>query len=156
MWFEKLLRFQGYSCDWKLVIVKREISHWQGNGRKMTSHSNFKLKFFKRFWDVITGFMFQVGVIWEAWFPGVIIQLKVDYLKRSNITLAGQRRKNDVTEQIQINDFWKGFGRKLDIFCSDLVWFEKSKIGDHKRRSIILAWEQQKDKVTKQLQTNIF
>ena len=65
--------------------------------------------------------------------------------------MAGQPRKNDVTEQIQIKHFWKGFGRKLDIFCSNLVWFEKSKNGHHKRRSIIFAWEQRKYKVTKQL-----
>ena len=50
--------------------------------------------------------MFQVCVIWEDWFPGVIIQLKDDHLKSRNIALAGQQQKSVVKKQTQIKNFF--------------------------------------------------
>ena len=73
---------------------------WPGNDRKMTSHSIFKLSFFERSLDLVRGFLFQSGVIWDVWPPGVIIWLKMWHLK-----LAGKRLKNDVTQQIKSKIF---------------------------------------------------
>ena len=39
------------------------MSDWPGNDRKMTSHSNFKLRFSERPLDEVRGFLFQFVVI---------------------------------------------------------------------------------------------
>ena len=36
--------------------MNQRMSDWPGNDGKMTSHSNFKLKFSKRSWVLIRGF----------------------------------------------------------------------------------------------------
>ena len=45
----------GYSTNCKLTIVKHVLTNWLGNGEKMTSQSNWKLRFPKSSWDVFTG-----------------------------------------------------------------------------------------------------
>ena len=60
-----------------MAIVKQGMSDWPDNDRKMTSHSNFKLKFSEKFSDVGRGFFVQFVLIWEVWLPGVIIYLKI-------------------------------------------------------------------------------
>ena len=45
-----------------LIIVKPGIPDWQGNYGKMISNSNFKLKFSKRSWDIVSGFLLEFGV----------------------------------------------------------------------------------------------
>ena len=40
---------------------------WPGNNVKIRSHSNFKLKFSKKSWDVLVGFLLKFGLIWEVW-----------------------------------------------------------------------------------------
>ena len=72
VWIEKF-GFHWYSSDRKLTIKKQTISDLPDNDRKMTSYSNFKLRFSERSLDVIRGFLFQFGVIWKVWLPGVII-----------------------------------------------------------------------------------
>ena len=54
--------FHGYSSDLKLDIVKLGMSVWPENDRKMTSHSNFKLRFSEKPLDVVRRFLFQFGV----------------------------------------------------------------------------------------------
>ena len=110
-----------YLCDWKLAIVKHEISHWQSNGRKMMSHSNFKLKCFKRFWDEIRGFMFQVGVIWEAWFPGVIIQLKVTTLKERISHWPDNHEKTMSQSKFKLSISERALGESQTFFVP--IWF---------------------------------
>ena len=39
------------------------MSDWLGNDRKMTSHNNFKLRFSKRSFDLVTGFWYEFYVI---------------------------------------------------------------------------------------------
>ena len=77
MWYEKL-GFHGYSSNWKLAIVKQVMSDWPGNDRKMTLHSHFKIRNFKNFLNVTRGFY---------------------------SSLAGQRQKNDATQQLQTKKF---------------------------------------------------
>ena len=55
MWFEKF-GFHGHSSYWKLDTVKQEMSNWPENDRKMTSNSNFKMKFSQRSLDSVKGF----------------------------------------------------------------------------------------------------
>lgn len=86
MRFEKL-GFHGYSSDYKLDIIRQ----------RMSPHINFKLTNFKRFLDVVRGFFFKFGVIWEGKLPRVIIELKIGHLKRRMVVLAGLRWRNDVT-----------------------------------------------------------
>ena len=54
------------------------MSDWPGNDRKMTLHSNFKIRNFKNFLNVARGFY---------------------------SSLAGQRQKNNVTQQLQTKKF---------------------------------------------------
>ena len=73
-----LMRFDnfgphGYSSDCKLNIVKQGMWDWSVNDVKMTSHNNFKLRFSGRSLHLVTGFLFQFGVISEIWLPVVII-----------------------------------------------------------------------------------
>ena len=56
-----------------MAIVKQEMSDWPGSNGKMTSHSNLKLRLSEASLDVVRGFLFQFGVIWEVWLPGAII-----------------------------------------------------------------------------------
>ena len=96
MRFEKL-GFHGYSSDYKLDIIRQRMSDLLGNDRKMAPHINFKLTNFKRFLDVVRGFFFKFGVIWEGKLPRVIIELKIGHLKRRMVVLAGLGWRNDVT-----------------------------------------------------------
>ena len=59
--------FHGYSSHWKLDIVKQGMSDWPGNDRKMTSHNSFKLRFYERSLNIVRGFLFWFGLIWEVW-----------------------------------------------------------------------------------------
>ena len=36
---------------------------WLSNHEKITSQSNFKLRFSRKFWDVVRGFLLEPGVI---------------------------------------------------------------------------------------------
>ena len=63
-----------------MAIVKQSLLDCPGNDEKMTSHSNFNLKFSKRLLVVVRSFsfrtfsfLFQFGVIWEVSWSGVII-----------------------------------------------------------------------------------
>ena len=78
------LRSLSASSDlrwWKMTVIKQGMSNWPGNGRKVTSHNNFKLRFSERSLDVVRGFLFQFGLIWKVWLPEVIIYLKIGILK---------------------------------------------------------------------------
>ena len=39
-----------------MAIVKQEMLDWLGNDGKITSQSNFKIKFSKGYLDIVTGF----------------------------------------------------------------------------------------------------
>ena len=56
-----------------MAIVKQSLLDCPGNDEKMTSDSNFNLKFSKRLLVVVRSFLFQFGVIWEVSWSGVII-----------------------------------------------------------------------------------
>ena len=80
------------------------MSSWQGNDRQMAPNSDFKLKFSERPLRVAGVFLFQFGVVWEVWLPGVTyLKLKIGNLKTRSVALTGQRQKNDVRQQPQIN-----------------------------------------------------
>ena len=49
------------------------MPNWPGKNGKMTSHSNFKLRFSKKPLDLVGGFSFEFGVIGEVGLPVVII-----------------------------------------------------------------------------------
>ena len=49
------------------------MSDWPDNVGKITSHSNFKLRYSERSVDVVRAFMFQFDVMSKVWLPGVII-----------------------------------------------------------------------------------
>ena len=74
-----------------LIIVKPGIPDWQGNYGKMISNSNFKLKFSKRSWDIVSGFLLEFGVILQVWPPGVLNKFKFSHSKTRNVELASQR-----------------------------------------------------------------
>ena len=50
--------FHGYLSDWKMAIIEQGMSDWLGNDGKMTSHSNLKVRAFKRSWGVDGGYLF--------------------------------------------------------------------------------------------------
>ena len=55
---------------------------------------------------MVRGFWFEFGMIWEvAWVPRVLVWLKIGHCKTWNIVLAGQREKDDVTQQLQTKIF---------------------------------------------------
>ena len=56
-------RLHGKSSHEKSDIVKQEMSDLPGNNGKMTSHSNFTLRFSRRPLDLVEGFLFQFGLI---------------------------------------------------------------------------------------------
>ena len=115
---------------WSGVIIYLEIGHLKsrnvalaGNDRKNDVQNNFKLRFSKRSLDLVKGFLFQFGVIWEVWLPVVIIQVKNGHCKTRNIRLAGQRQKNDVTQQIQTKIFYEIFGSSRGfLFQFGVIW----------------------------------
>ena len=39
------------------------MSHWPSNDGKLTSHGNFKLRFFKNSFDLVKGFHFEFDVV---------------------------------------------------------------------------------------------
>ena len=49
------------------------MPNWPGDNKKITSHSNFKLRFSKKLLDLVRGLLFEFGVIEEVWLPVVII-----------------------------------------------------------------------------------
>ena len=84
-----------------MAILKERAFHWPGTDGKMTSHSNFKVRFSESSLDLVTGLLFQFGAIREVWFPLVLLWLKIGHCKETNVRFAGQRRKNDVTQQLE-------------------------------------------------------
>ena len=66
IWFEKF-GFHGYWFNLKVHIIKQGVSDSPGNDRKMTPHSNFKVRFFEKPLDVVGGLLFQFGVLWKVW-----------------------------------------------------------------------------------------
>ena len=46
-----------------MAIVKQGMPDWQGNDGKMTSHSNFKIRFSERSLDLVRGFYYEFDVI---------------------------------------------------------------------------------------------
>ena len=42
----------------KLSIVKKRISDWPSNNRKIKSYNDFKVSFLKRLYDIFRGFSF--------------------------------------------------------------------------------------------------
>ena len=93
----------------KMVIVKQGMSDWLGSDGKMTSRNNFKLGFSKRSFDLIKGFYFKFDVIWEVWLPWTLIRFKIGHCNARNVRLAGQRQKNDITQQLQTKMFQSSF-----------------------------------------------
>ena len=65
-----------------------------GNTGKMTSSSNFKVRFSESFLDPVRGFQLKFDVIWEVRLPWVLICPKIRHCKAMNIGLTAQRRKN--------------------------------------------------------------
>ena len=55
----------------------------------------------------LVAFFSESGVIWKDLLPEVIILLKIGDLKRRSVPLAGQQRKNEVSQQLQTKTFWK-------------------------------------------------
>ena len=104
--------FHEQSSHWKLDIVKEGMSDWKGNDEKITSHSNFKLKFSKKPLDLTADFLFQFGLIWEICFAWVLLWLKIGHCKARNVKLTGQWRRNDVMKWLQTKIFWKVFGSR--------------------------------------------
>ena len=138
MWY-KNSDFHGFPSDWKLDIVKEGIWDLPSNNRKMTSHSNFKVKFSERPLDLVRGSSFQFYVISEVWLPWVLIWLKIGHCKARNVKLAGQRRKNGVTQHLQSKIFWKVFESSYRCFIS--IWFSLRSlafIGTHLIENLIL------------------
>ena len=132
------------------------MPNWPDNDRKMTSHSNFKIKLSERSLHLVRGFLFQFGVIWEVWLPWVLIWLKIGHCKARNVRLAGQRRKNDVTRKLEGKIFWKVFWSSQRFFVSIwcnlrvclpwvLIWL---KIGHCKVRNVRLVEQRRKNDVT--------
>ena len=76
------------------------MSGWPGKDGKMTSHSNFNLRFSESSLNLVRGLLFQFGVFLEVWFPWVLILLEIGHFTARNVRLAGQRRKNDVKQQL--------------------------------------------------------
>ena len=54
--------------NWR--TVKPGMSDWPGNDRKITSHSNFKLRFSGKPLDIVRGFLFQFGAILRSLVKG--------------------------------------------------------------------------------------
>ena len=81
MWFEKF-GFHGYSSDWRLDIVKQEMSDWPGNNEKMTLHRNFKLRFSERPLDLVIDCLFKLDAILEVWVPWVLTDWKMNIAKQ--------------------------------------------------------------------------
>ena len=84
------------------------MPHWPGNGVKMASHSNFKLKFWRPL-DLVRDSLFEFDVNWEVWVLWVFIWLIIGHRKATNIRLIGQWRKNGVTQQLSTKIFRKAF-----------------------------------------------
>ena len=157
MWFEKF-GFQWYSYDWKLDILKPGISDWPSNDGKMTSHNNFKLRFSRRSLDLVTGFLFQFGVIWEVWPPWVLIAL--DIVKQGMSDWPGNERKITSHSNFKLRfskkclDLVRGFQYEFDVNWEVwlpwvLIWL---KIGHCKARNVRLAGQRRKNDVTQKLQ----
>ena len=46
-----------------MAVVKQGMSDWSNNGRKMTSHSNYRLKFSERPLHVVRAILFRFDAI---------------------------------------------------------------------------------------------
>ena len=56
-----------------MAMVKQRLLDCLDNDEKMSSHSNFNLRFSERLLVVVRSFLFQFGVVWEVSWSGVII-----------------------------------------------------------------------------------
>ena len=88
-----------------MVIAKQEMSDWPGNNRKITSHSNFKLRYSETPLDVVRGFFASI------WCDLRSLVTRGNHLVENWQCLNKERRigrettKNDVTQQLQIKIF---------------------------------------------------
>ena len=80
--------------------------------RKNDVTQQFKLRFSKRPLDLVRGFLFEFGVIWEVWLSWVLLWLKIGHCKARNVRLATQRRKKTSYSNFKLR-FSEGF---LDLF----------------------------------------
>ena len=100
---------------WVLIWLK--VGHYRARKvrlarqrRKNDVTQQLQIKISESSLDLIRGFLFQIVVIWNVWLPLVIILVKNGHCKTTNVRLTGQRKRNDVTQQLITKIFWKLFG----------------------------------------------